>query len=136
MTDTASQAPSEPFKFVVYRDKWLRGDPFNSAMLDANGGRCCLGFYCKALGIADEHQIDMLTPRKVARDSGLALPEWLVVPDGSISFRNSMIAESLMTLNDSSSLTDAEREATIVEIFAEHGVVVEFRDGTGEEASL
>lgn len=139
MTDTASQAPGEtpePFTFVVYRDKWLRGDAWKSVMLNDVGGRCCLGFYGKALGMSDEDMIDEATPANCL--SARYFPEWLVSNMGG----DTNFASTLMNANDDDHdaagepITDEKREARVKELFASKGIVVEFRDGTGEEASL
>lgn len=122
-------------KFVIERDRWLRGDEENSRLLRPSDGKmCCLGFYGLACGLSEERILDVGEPCELSR----AFPDWLVenVPNDwnarypdepELLTHNTGAASSLMSDNDSTEIDDSERERRITETFAFHGVEVEFR---------
>jgi hypothetical protein len=133
---------TERIKFTVWRDKWLRGDPKNSCLLNDQGCRCCLGFLGQEVDIADRHQLSVGLPHEVSYQSADAAKKWPVGlleatdadDDSSEHFRESTVCNSIVHINDNKRLTDEERETKLTEQFASVGIDVEFRDGTGPEA--
>ena len=98
----------------------MRGTPADSALLNGAGDMCCLGFFGCAIGVSLDDMADKATPGDIA-DKGW--PEWLL---GSLA-GNSSDGEYLMRVNDSTRVSgDAERERVIADVFAKHGVEVEF----------
>ena len=117
---------------TIQRSKWLRGnDGDGSCLLDNDGKMCCLGFYAKALG-AEDSQIFAVTipqdcdsPEREKIFSERSGGRWILSEDGA---GDSHDAVELIVQNDSNYLTEEEREWSIQELFARHGVEVVFVD--------
>lgn len=111
-----------PQAFEIDRSKWLRNTTcLNSLMLDEHGNMCCLGFYAKACGIQDSELFEMDTPACVG-----AIPLLSESINNGHEHRNTPLASSLMSINDSDSWTDFEREDAIASSFAAVGIKVTF----------
>lgn len=119
-------------KFTIDRSKWRCGgvDTGNKrgygpvSLLNKKGFMCCLGFVEKQLGLNDSQILDM------------DFPEHTRVPNilceyskYSCAYFNSNLASRAACINDDGFYTDAEREAKLIELFAQHGHEIEF---TGE----
>jgi hypothetical protein len=118
-------------KLVIDRSKWLRGEGANpSALLRSEDGKmCCLGFYGLACGAKPRDIRDVSAPADLA---GRVFPGWLTrvdSDDGCDSIANSPDAAMLMNINDEIHMSDNQRERELSEIFARHGIDVEFVDG-------
>ena len=114
---------------VIIREQWLRGGDqngergFSWLLSKASGKRCCLGFYAQSLGASDDLIRNRTSP---GGTSELGIwPSWLLGPFNG----DSRESNSLMLINDSSTLPDERRELLIKQIFAAHGVEVNFVDG-------
>ena len=114
-------------KLVIDRTKWLRGEgkgqllvpPFSQeGFPEPNGGKmCCLGFECIRLGVSPQKIMGAGMPNIFTDREGLS--EWLFeVGDSDVN--------NAARTNDNVLLTEPEREQRISEIFALHGVEVEF----------
>lgn len=126
---------SERIKFTVWRDEWLRGQGTEtSSLLDADGKRCCLGHLARDLGAKDSDLVEVRSPRGALGD--VDWPGFLLSRDLDSPIRNSADAFELMRINDSTYGTEEERERVLTELFAEHGIDVEFRDGSGPDAGV
>jgi hypothetical protein len=113
-------------KFTIDRSKWLRGedakDGLDSYLLrPSDGKQCCVGIYLSAIGFLDDElhgrTEDTELRHHFSEESDHQVPHWLC-------------AESeVYGINDSSALSEPERERRIAERFAAGGVTVEFVDG-------
>lgn len=119
-------------KLVIDREIWLRGeDTYNSYLLRKSDNKlCCVGIYLKALGVADKclrgrttvkHCVEA-NPTMVNPDD---LPEWLLHDIGD----KPTVGDPYIA-NDSPCRAECDhecgRESKISEIFAAHGVEVQF----------
>ena len=113
---------------TIERNKWARGGMNGqSALLNNRGNMCCLGFYCAALGFSLTEIDDLGMPAELANNHESSKGfEWLVGRGNNDSYRDSEIGENLAHINDRSSLTESEREATIIELFKDNYVKVTF----------
>lgn len=110
--------------FTVIRSKWYRGKGADDSMLLRNDGTsCCLGFYGTACGIEEDDMINIGYPANADIESW---PKW--IQPASMAKNHSKDCELAMEINDDASITDAEREAKLTELFAKHGDVVTFID--------
>ena len=117
-------------QFTIVRDKWLRGatespyeDP-NTVLLNAVGGRCCLGFFLQACGCSDEQLLGHATPNNVGATHILPIDARWLCAAGS----DTQACSLLMEANDSSELTEEQREETVTELFKERDIEVLFID--------
>lgn len=119
---------SERIKFVVWRDRWLRGDSQKATLLSDDGCMCCLGFLAKALGATDT----LIEHRGTPEEAGsIPWPDSLVeqTEDGR---RDTTVCTSIIYANDGDDTDDDnERETQLRELFECAGIDVEFRDGAG-----
>lgn len=112
-------------KLAINRNRWIRGEGGRVSYLYRSSDKkmCCLGFYCLAIGIKIDQMRDIRSPYELARSSRRAaeiVPLWL-------SERFSEDTQALIEANDDEELPDAEKEILIKDIFAQHGVKVEFK---------
>lgn len=114
-------------RFTVYRETWVRGGRTPTRLLTDEGGRCCLGHLARDLGIGDEACLGRTFFPRRSYDGNLD-----EIPSPPID-RYLRIAESapFVSVNDNDSISDAEREALLTEMFADGGVDVTFVDGSG-----
>lgn len=106
-------------QLVIDRKTWLRGESNSALLRPSDQKMCCVGFYCLALGLTREQILGKPWPYKGETE----LPEsaqWL-----QAHWENNPDCE-LAQINDRSGISDAQREPKIAEIFARHGVEVEF----------
>ncbi len=113
-------------KFTIKRKEWLRGKKENgnhllgSCLLDANGRKCCLGFYALKKGFNKKTIIDiqMLSELPNAKKN---FPEFC-----GKKASDSRLASELVCINDNCKTSDAFKEKKIKEKFGKIGVEVNF----------
>lgn len=109
-------------KLTIDRPTWLRGEGGDASALlrEKDGKMCCLGFYALACGMEKEDIVGRGGPRSVTMTTDTPLPEqmqWLMCGPAE----HSGDATALMVENDNHA-----KEERIAELFAKHGVEVEF----------
>jgi len=110
-------------KLVIEREHWERGTS-SARLRKDNGQMCCLGFFGLACGIEPDTLLGAGSPEEIA---DRAWPDWaLLDSEGAYHLMDSETIELLIEANDGKEATEPEREARIAELFAEHGVEVEF----------
>lgn len=124
-------------KLVIERERWFRGQGAAiSCLLNEHGQMCCLGFFGVACGYGADAILDLADPENVVRGRLNLWPDWALVErderdldDEYIGRRafNAPDIHDLIVANDDAMLPEPERESRIAEIFAKHGVEVEFR---------
>jgi hypothetical protein len=117
---------------VIDRSRWLRGVSGEESLLlrPTDSKMCCLGFLGIACGIAASDISGMGEPIEVPSDKW---PTWLQqTNDGYAS--DAKVVNRLIEINDDTGFTDADREADLRDVFAKHGVKVEFIDGEVDDA--
>lgn len=133
-------------KLTIDRQRWIRGQPGSQLLIDEPGiteidspaippGRnhgkmCCLGFAALELGYTPDEIRNRPSPKSVV-DGGhkdlftlARLTEPYVEHPDFVN--NTNTCQTLMFTNDRTDISNAEREATLVRIFAELGIDVEF----------
>lgn len=125
-------------KLVIERERWIRGgngdgpEELSCLYRSHDGKMCCLGFFARACGIDKDQIEDEAEPEDVPR---AVWPGWVLrAPDdfagdyGSPdALKNSSDIVALISANDDEMCGDRKREARIAELFAQHGVEVEFK---------
>ncbi len=125
-------------EFTVKRSEWLRGvdgieTPDQSYLRSPfNCKKCCLGFYANACGFNDE-QITELGHLEELLDPGYGGPvpgqfKDLVHQSPSGYYNGTDLEREIIRTNDTTSLTDEEREAKLKELFAKAGITINFED--------
>ena len=110
-------------KLTIERKRWLRGDDGEKSRLLTHGGTmCCLGFFARACGYSEEEILDVSTPLGTTE---ARWPAWIFRAEDN---GHSQDVFRLISVNDSSVTSEAERERVIAATFAKHGVEVEFVD--------
>lgn len=130
---------------IIDRKTWLHGEgiSFSSLLRTTDRKRCCLGFYCKYLGVSDDEMLGIGHPsflsRHVQERCGL-YNSWFYYPQDKVKCNPPMpIADAfnLVRYNDrergtnigeqdKTPITEAYREQKIAEIFAQYGIDVRF----------
>ncbi len=111
-------------KVIIDRTNWLRGEgPSDSYLLRSRDSKmCCLGFVAVSAGATRE----AITDRETPADSDVeACLTGLVAEDGDLDI-NTMVCDRMMTINDDSLLSDAEREQRLIEEASSIGYELEF----------
>lgn len=120
--------------YTIDRRTWSRGrTETGSLLLGPDGRQCCLGFVCEQMGVPREKLANMATPKSLFALHILTLvtpPLELLVKrdDYDDSIVHTSLTSTAMVINDASSITDAEREAWLIELFAEHNVRLVFKN--------
>jgi hypothetical protein len=105
-------------KFTVDRKTWLRGmGGTDSALLRADGMRCCIGHVGQQCGVPDEAMMGICTVGHIKGSARLLFPVWI---------QNDPDIGQAYSTNDSRDFNDPEREAKLKEIFASNGDEIEF----------
>lgn len=101
-------------KFTIDRKLWLRGEGSTKSKLfrPGDGKKCCVGFYANSLGLTDERINNKSTLAQVSASAS----NWAVSPD----------MDELYVSNDNPSTSDEFKEYRIKDLFAKHGIKVEF----------
>lgn len=114
-------------KLVIDRSKWIRGQgDMVSALLTSEGKMCCLGFFAKECGLTDNQIHCKPAPANVGKIDKEIWDKNMLRNDLPYDTAHSPVAMELMTINDSKSLPETEREKDIAKLFATFGVEVEF----------
>jgi hypothetical protein len=137
-----SDQPNELVRVVVQRSKWLRGKGVGM-LRDACGLQCCLGFVAVAAGFAeaDIEEVQLVSelldgsddPRQVVEHALLRpLVEIEADSDEADGFLaiGTDLEDQLVRVNDDDdeAMSDARREAELIEIAAAGGIEFVFVD--------
>lgn len=114
-----NQAPRSENRF--YKPFSATRDEPTSFLLTKAGNMCCLGFVCKQLGAADEN---MLGVGLVNDINQIGLAGTLI----DTFDRPTALFDKAIPINDDKTISDAEREAKLVDLFAEYGHKLTFVD--------
>jgi len=111
-------------KLIIKRKRWLRGKPDNSALRNADGKQCCLGFLARACGATTKDILGLPDP---GATTGIAWPKG-ISPGGRgyDGYGNTALVGRIISTNDSRGLLPEARERQLKELFAEAGVEVVF----------
>lgn len=106
-------------KLVIDRKVWLRGERASYLLRRHDRKMCCVGIYLKACGVPEE------------KFKGLAgiisVPEKVKFPEEAEWLRGlDTLLYGLYAVNDALDLTEIQREAKIVKLFAQRDVEVTF----------
>lgn len=112
----------KPFRFVVDRRTWLRGEGgIDSALLRGRDGKkCCIGFLALACGHQPEDILDVDTPANLQKRKG---PLRRLVKDSCDTRR----CERAIHTNDDTLMPDRVRERELRKLFRELSIEVTFR---------
>lgn len=122
---------------TIDRKTWARGGRGGqSALLNADGNMCCLGFLGKACG-AQDSKLDVAMPSdtgvtdaRVTYWSNLANILWpteLFEHHDSGHFVSSDLERHISDINDDVTIDDAERESKLRPLFKKIGYRLEFK---------
>lgn len=120
--NVVKDAHGKVIAFEIDKQKWARGGINGEPkLLNDRGNRCCLGFYCGAVGVSPNHLDDLDYPSEI--EDLPAEAEWLTRP---IAFRTDWPEDELSRINDSTEISDIERQSRIAKLFAEQGIAINF----------
>jgi hypothetical protein len=125
---------SEKIKVVIDRSKWRTGGLSSvatgvgtTALLNEEGFMCCLGFCCKALGLADKAIFDTAVPQYAITADECGKPGF---KDLTMCIKGLVAATSLVgdaiRINDSTELIPEEKEAKLQELFKNSDLELSF----------
>lgn len=125
-------------KFTIIESKWYRGHGSSGSALEVvsqvgipdkyNGQQCCLGQLACAVGY-DSSEIRGLTMPFHLPCGELFFPGLVIESEGynGVYFKNTTkLASAIATTNDNEHLTDDERKAQLIPLFAQMGFDLEF----------
>lgn len=113
-------------EFTINRENWATGSngyKYNNHLLNDDGSMCCLGFFCNRVArVPKEELINVFSPEGLndiffKKDSikKLLNDEY-----------NNNTCDSLMAENDSTTVSDKDRETRVSKLFKEIGYKVKF----------
>lgn len=111
---TPKKRKDTPTDFTVERETWCRGGKGakNPLLLTEDGYRCCLGFWGRACGVSDRRMLGKGMPRMVLGWKGRPIDD--------------DVLQEIAGDNDSTLITDAERERRLRAEFKNHGITIRF----------
>jgi len=111
-------------KLIIKRKRWLRGQPDNSALRNADGKQCCLGFLARACGASTKDVLNFPDPGVT---KGIDWPKGIAPKGhGYDGHGNTALVGRIISTNDSRGLLPKARERQLKELFAEAGIKVVF----------
>ena len=118
-------------EFQIDRKTWLHGEGSKASYLlrKEDGKKCCLGFFCNALGISDDIILNKKSPDGVGTAKIHPFFNNKYDTFKSLILNNVDTFKSLILNNDEEDETDfvdESREHRITRLFDEMGVKVEF----------
>jgi hypothetical protein len=124
---------------VIDRQLWQRGNKEGATLKsEIDGKQCCLGFEAKVCGFTDEDIIGAALPSSVPQDQyqrpGIDQDRWakLVIVEnlphipGEINTADTDFGVDAAKVNDDETITDAEREQKLIELFAGQDTALSF----------
>jgi hypothetical protein len=109
---------------VINRPTWLRNQMYNSTLWRCSDDcKCCLGFYLKSIGMTKEQMEGYGSPADIYANKPEQFPE-----EGKWLLDQNRLTVEIIHTNDSSIISDDEREARLIELFAVIGIQVIFTD--------
>ena len=114
---------------VVKRRTWARGSRLpTNRLLGSDGMRCCLGFVMQAEGYTDDELLGHSLPARSALECGRLTGLCVQWGDQESLVVDTALADQAMGVNDSASLSDAERERRLLKLFKDSPYNLRFED--------
>jgi hypothetical protein len=126
-------------KFIIDRSKWRCGGHGKhqrgvglTELLSPEGYMCCLGQVCEQLGASPSHLRKQSAPQRLFRmlsadpREASEIEKLFVCRSEDGHIIATTLSQLAMSINDNGGLTDAEREAQLTKLFADHGHAIEF----------
>lgn len=108
---------------TIKRSEWYRGKGSNFSRLVTDcGQKCCLGFEALACGVPYEELVYKPSPKCISDKFSDKINHLL---DSNFK-RNSEFTFAAIAINDNPTLSEAERERLLIELFASQDIRVEF----------
>lgn len=106
-------------ELTIFNENWARGKASGSTkLLDGHGNMCCLGFLALAMGATRGDIQEVVIPSNMVGGVPALLDS--SPPRGFVT--------KAVGINDDPGSTDEARERLLKRLFAEHGIVLEFKD--------
>lgn len=113
-------------QFTIIEEKWARGgNGGNPALLNKEGNKCCLGFFCSSPWVPDKSLLDQGLPsiivetpndiRELFRENAELDDE----PWGSLE-------ETIAYVNDDTAILDCDRKSKLAPLFAKLGYEIQY----------
>ena len=111
-------------KLTIYRPEWLHGEGAKSCLLRSSDNKsCCIGIWARQLlGFTDKQLANLKTMETLSCTGDhirIRIPEWVFGNYGAT-------VGKFYYYNDTQSISEEHREAMLTELFAAHGIEVEF----------
>lgn len=115
-------------KFTVNRVKWQRGVIGAGSLLNDSGNMCCLGFVCRAVGMAPRSILNVGMPDDITTSGERRVRGLLTeLSDEAVGvIVSTTLAQVAAEINDNPRLSDAEREHRLTAAFLEDGHTLDF----------
>src|SRR3990167_9028995 len=105
----------EPIHVVVDRERWYRGrGPDSSRLLLLDGTMCCVGFLCRTMKIPEDAIRNVAAISEMHNASKFPDGWLLQTKHTPFGLSESSSFGQLYTINDSTKMGDAEREALLI----------------------
>jgi hypothetical protein len=101
---------------TIDREKWLRGS-WKSSLLNSEGKMCCLGMAARQCGFEEKDILQKDSPASI---------DW--TPFLNRTGGNNRLTMTMMSWNDKTIYTDAQREKKLTELFKRMGVTLKFKN--------
>lgn len=118
-------------KVTISRQRWLRGEGFESSRLfrESDGKMCCLGMVALAEGCTVDNILEKSAPNSLNVKLPKLVSEKAFPPlPGAPKYENNWTCMAMMEINDDREISDKEREKELIKLGAGIGYELEFVD--------
>lgn len=129
-------------EFQVERNHWLNGNTYNIINYDNQGydpklsnnlayyNMCCLGFFCKAIGLTDQQIDNKNSPESILNSTLDAsynpFGDLVSFDTESEWWKDGELFQAAMVINDDYHMSLGDRERDLIALFLEYGIVLTF----------
>ena len=111
---------------VVKRSKWLRGEEDSYLVRGSDKKMCCLGFLGRQCNITQKEMLDIGLPNRVDHDH--KFPSAIIETDKYGDSICSMLCDEIVHTNDTSIISDKQRERKLTQLFKKADIAITFVD--------
>ena len=111
---------------VVKRSRWLRGEEDSYLVRGSDKKMCCLGFLGRQCRVPQKEMLDKGLPDNV--DRSYRFPNTIVKTDEYGSTDCTMLCDDIVHTNDTSIISDKQRERKLTQLFKKADIAITFVD--------
>lgn len=121
-------------QFTIIEEKWARGGNGGAtALLNADGNMCCLGFLCLARGLERGDINGYCMPSEIMKYYVHETPQRLInalgdlVEDDEGNIDDTILTQKIAEVNDNENISESDRRCQLTGLFSKLGLEPVYR---------